>query len=112
MPGVNGIYTGNELKNRNPNVIIFIITSYAEYLDEAMRFHVFRYLSKPLDKQRLFRNIKDALQLYNNNNTKLAIETKQGVYTVSSSDIICVEVFGCLRSQCQRYGTCELGCRW
>ncbi len=91
MPGVDGIYTGNELKNRNPNVIIFIITSYAEYLDEAMRFHVFRYLSKPLDKQRLFRNLKDALQRYNNTNTKLAIETKQGIYTVSSSDIICVE---------------------
>ena len=91
MPGVDGIYTGKELKTHNPNVIIFIITSYAEYLDEAMRFHVFRYLSKPLDKQRLYRNIKDALQLYNRNNIKLAIETKQGIYTICSSDIICVE---------------------
>lgn len=91
MPGVNGIYSGNELKNKNPNVIIFIITSYAEYLDEAMRFHVFRYLSKPLDKQRLFRNLKDALQLYNTNHVKLAVETKQGVYMILSSDIVCVE---------------------
>ena len=55
MPGMNGIYVGNELKKANKHVIIFVVTSYSEYLDEAMRFHVFRYLSKPLDKQRFFR---------------------------------------------------------
>lgn len=54
MPGMNGIFVGNELKKRNKNIIIFVVTSYSEYLDEAMRFHVFRYLSKPLDKQRFF----------------------------------------------------------
>ena len=90
MPGIDGIYTGNELKRENPNIII-VITAFAEYLDEAMRFHVFRYLSKPIDKLRLFRNLKDALQLHNTTNTKIAIETKQGVYTISSSDIVCVE---------------------
>ena len=26
MPGLNGIYVGNELKNKNPNIIIFIVT--------------------------------------------------------------------------------------
>ena len=65
MPGMNGIYVGNELKKANRNVIVFVVTSYSEYLDEAMRFHVFRYLSKPLDKQRFFRNLKDALAYYN-----------------------------------------------
>ncbi len=52
MPGMNGIYIGNELKKANKNVIIFVVTSYSEYLDDAMRFHVFRYLSKPLDRSR------------------------------------------------------------
>lgn len=91
MPGVNGIYVGNELKKENPQTIIIIVTSFAEYLDEAMRFHVFRYLSKPIDKVRLFRNLRDALQLYNSNNIKVAIETKEGIYTISSSDIVCIE---------------------
>lgn len=87
MPGLNGIYVGKELKEKNPNTIIFIITSYVEYLDEAMRFHVFRYLSKPLDKQRLFRNMKDAIQLYNSTNIKVPIETKEGVFTSTASDM-------------------------
>lgn len=91
MPGLSGIFVGNELKKVNNNIIIFIITSYAEYLDEAMRFHVFRYLSKPLDKQRLFRNMRDAIQLYNTSVTKIPIETKTGCHTVFASEIILVE---------------------
>ena len=39
----------NELKKKDKDIIIFIITSYSEYLDEAMRFNVFRYLSRPID---------------------------------------------------------------
>lgn len=91
MPGLSGIFVGNALKNSNKNIIIFIITSYVEYLDEAMRFHVFRYLSKPLEKQRLFRNMKDAIQLYNTSVTKILVETKSGCFTVFASEIILVE---------------------
>lgn len=94
MPGLNGIYVGRELKERNKNTIIFIITSYIEYLDDAMRFHVFRYLTKPLDKQRLFQNMKDAIQLYNSTNIKIPIETKEGVYTCTASEIIYIESLG------------------
>ena len=64
MPGFDGIYVGNELKKQNESAIIFIVTSHLEYLDAAMRFHVFRYLSKPIDKQRLFQNLDDVLELY------------------------------------------------
>ena len=77
MPGMNGIYIGNEIKKRNKDTIIFIITSFSEYLDEAMRFHVFRYLSKPIDKQRLYRNLKDAIEMYHSTTAKIPIETKQ-----------------------------------
>ena len=91
MPGVDGIYVGNKLKETNPKTIILIVTSFAEYLDEAMRFQVFRYLSKPIEKMRLFRNLRDALKLYNSCNTKVAVTTKDGVYPISTTDIICVE---------------------
>ena len=81
MPGMNGIYVGNELKKANKNVLIFVVTSYSEYLDEAMRFHVFRYLSQPLDKQRFFRNLKDALAYYNSITLKIPPTT--GITVVS-----------------------------
>lgn len=91
MSGLNGIYTGSELKRRNPNVIIFIVTSYPDYLDEAMRFHVFRYLSKPIDKNRLFRNMKDALFQYSTVSSKIQIITKGLTDVVSMKDIIFIE---------------------
>lgn len=94
MPGLNGIYVGNELKKKNSNIIIFVVTSYSEYLDEAMRFRVFRYLSKPLDKQRFFRNMKDAVDMYNSLTIKLPVETKQGVHILPASSIIAIEAIG------------------
>lgn len=94
MNGIDGICAGSVLKKENPESIIFIITSYAEYLDEAMRFHVFRYLSKPLDKQRLFRNLRDAVSIYMAFTVKVAIETKEGVHTVLASKIIAVQAQG------------------
>ena len=84
MPGMNGIYVGNELKKANKNVLIFVITSYSEYLDDAMRFDVFRYLSKPLDKQRLFRNMKDALYQLSIDTREVSIETKEQTVMISS----------------------------
>ena len=48
MPGINGIQLGAKLKEMNPHIKIFIVTSYPDYLDEAMRFRVFRYLSKAI----------------------------------------------------------------
>lgn len=92
MAGLNGIYVGKALKEQNKNTIIFIITSYVEYLDDAMRFHVFRYLTKPLNTQRLYENLREALHLYNTLSTTIAIETKDGLYTCNAYEIIYVEV--------------------
>ena len=91
MPGLSGIQIGETLKSRYPNIIIFIVTSYPDYLDDAMRFHVFRYLSKPLDKNQLFRNMKDALLKYSRISNKIQIETKNHIHAVYTKDIIFVE---------------------
>ena len=94
MPGFNGIYVGAELKKANDKVIIFIVTSFSEYLDDAMRFQVFRYLSKPIEHLRLFRNLKDALQLYSTSTNVVAVETKDTTHTLPLSDIVFIETLG------------------
>lgn len=91
MPGRSGIHVGARLKELNPRIKIFIVTSYPDYLDEAMRFQVFRYLSKPIDKTRLFRNLKDALYQYNLETKEFPILTSDGVFVRRSEEIICVE---------------------
>lgn len=91
MPGLDGIRTGEQLKKLNPRIKIIIVTSYSDYLDEAMKFHVFRYLSKPIDKQRLFRNLRDALYQINTYSKPIIIETAEGYKTLDAEDIICFE---------------------
>lgn len=91
MPGTSGIRVGALLKERNPGIKIFIVTSYPDYLDEAMRFQVFRYLSKPIDKDRLFRNLKDAVYQYSMESREYPITTAQGVFVRRAEEIVCVE---------------------
>lgn len=91
MPGVSGIHIGAKLKERNPQVKIIIVTAYPDYLDEAMRFQVFRYLSKPIEKMRLFRNLKDAVYAYNIESCEYPISTSEGVFIRRAEEIVCVE---------------------
>lgn len=91
MPGVSGIHAGAKLKEINPRIKIFIVTAYPDYLDEAMRFQVFRYLSKPIDKNRLFRNLKDAIYSYNIESCEFPISTNDGVFVRRSEEIMCIE---------------------
>ncbi len=92
MPGISGIHVGAKLKEHNPYIKIFIVTSYPDYLDEAMRFQVFRYLSKPIDKSRLFRNLKDAMYQYALETREYPILTENGLVVKRADEIVCVEV--------------------
>lgn len=92
MPGKSGIYVGARLKEKNPKIKNIIVTSYPDYLDEAMRFQVFRYLSKPIDKNRLFRNLNDAVRQYNIDTAEIPINTPNGITVLSAERIVCVEL--------------------
>ena len=91
MPGTSWIQVGAKLKEHNPHIKIFIVTSYPDYLDEAMRFQVFRYLSKPIDKKRLFRNLKDAVYQYSMDTREYPIVTAEGIVVRRAEEIVCVE---------------------
>lgn len=109
MEGISGIHVGAKLKEHNPQIKIFIITSFQEYLDEAMRYQVFRYLSKPIDKARLFRNLNDAVKQYSIETKEIVVETGEGLTVISADSIVCVEAqqrgsvvittHGCLHTQ-------------
>lgn len=93
MPGLDGIYTGKKLLEENKQVIIIVITFYSEYLDDAMRMNVFRYLSKPLDTQRFKRNLEDAVNAFFSKEEKqVVVETSEGINLYNSSEIIMLEV--------------------
>lgn len=91
MPGTGGIDVGAKLKKANPSIKIFIVTSYPEHLDDAMRVQVFRYLSKPVDRDRLYRNLQDAVSQYSTESREFPIVTNSGVFVRRAEEIVCVE---------------------
>ena len=91
MPGQSGILVGNKIMQKKPHAKVIILTSYPEYLDEAMEFRVFRYLSKPIDKDRLFRNLKAAIKQCMETSSTVDILTKNNLISCNTSEIICVK---------------------
>lgn len=92
MPEVNGLELTKKLKDKNPNIIIFIITSHQGYLDDAMGLNVFRFLSKPIDKKRFLKNTSAAINLYKNNTQNIIIDSPDNCVNVFTNDIIYVTI--------------------
>lgn len=91
MNELNGIQTTKKLNIRNKNTIIFIVTAYQKYLDDAMDLNVFRYIDKPIQAKRLYNGLDKAIDLINNN--EIAFKTRNdGIVTIHKNDIIYVEV--------------------
>lgn len=95
MPDINGLQVGYIFAQKHPETYIFVVSSYMEYLDDAMRFHVYRYLSKPIDKQRLFRNLNDVLQEIEGRDKQrekiITLTDNSGSHVIRLTDIVFVE---------------------
>lgn len=91
MDKLNGIQTAKSINNYNSNAVIFIVTAYQKYLDDAMDLNVFRYIDKPLNSKRLYSGLDKAIDFINNN--EISINTRNdGIIKIKKSDIIFVEV--------------------
>ena len=82
MPKHSGLEIAKRLLDVNPNTIVFIITSHQGYLDSAMDLRVFRFLPKPLDRERIFSGLDSAIRFYNENTRMFLTDgtTAQRIY--------------------------------
>lgn len=91
MPGIGGLALSQQLQALNPDVLVIILTSYQKYLDNAMKIHVFRYLSKPIDQNRFFLNLTEAIKDYRLMNKTIAIKIEDQVRLIKTKDILYIE---------------------
>ena len=94
MTPYSGIEAAKKLKEINQHILIFMITSYNRYLDDAMDLNVFRYIQKPPDPQRLQAGLAKALRNIDNNEIDFPVKHKNKTVRVVSSDIIYIEISG------------------
>ncbi len=91
LPNVDGLALSENLKERNSDAIVMILTSFSDYLDSAMRIKVFRYLSKPIDEERFTKNFMEAVAYYKQISKQIIVESGDEVLTIKTKDILYIE---------------------
>lgn len=92
MPGINGLSVTKHLQKINPNIIVFIVTSFQAYLDDAMDLNVFRYLSKPIDENRFLKNMNIAIDTFHKSTQIILTETYDECYSIYTRDILYITI--------------------
>lgn len=91
MPGTDGIEVARRLKADNPYLLIIILTDYDSYLDDALKYHVFRYITKPIDVNRINKNLAHAIEEIEEQEDKITVEHENTSYIIGVTEIIMVE---------------------
>lgn len=91
---VKGTEIAKRLKSINNYIVVFVITSYNKYLDEAMDLNVLRFIVKPLDTKRLYDGMRKAISLIDNSAVDLFLMEGGSLVKVPINDIMFIEVIG------------------
>ena len=91
MTPYSGLEFAKTLKEINPFLIVFMITSYAKYLDDALDLNIFRYLTKPLDLTRFSSGIDKALLLIDKNTISFFLKKDNEEIKIPINDIVYFE---------------------
>ncbi len=91
MPGISGLKLAEKLKEINPDIIVIIITNFPDYLDNAMKIHVFRYISKPINENRFYNALNDAVKEYYSISKTIIVDLKDEVFSIRTKDILYLE---------------------
>ena len=90
MPDVDGITLGKELKCRNGKLILFYVTAYEKYQDEAMDLQIFRYFYKPFDEKRLYASLDRAMEYLDESYVDIIVEGGKESVKIPVDDILFV----------------------
>lgn len=90
MGGLSGIETAEKLRENKINTTIIFLTSYSEVVFQSFEVNTFRFLLKPLDKNKLFAALDDYVASLNKEN-RFLIKQNGSIYWVPFCEIIYFE---------------------
>lgn len=87
MPEIDGITLAKQLKKQNSKIILFFVTSFEEFQDEAMDLHIFRFFEKPFDVMRLYSSLDKAMEYIDESYIDIFIENDNKHIRIPVDDI-------------------------
>lgn len=91
MNEIDGISLAKELKRRNGKVVIFFVTSFNQYQDDAMDLRAFRFFEKPFNPERLYSGLEKAMEYIDESYIDFYVYTDNEQKKVLTDDVIYVE---------------------
>ena len=93
---MNGIELAEKIREKNQNCFVFFITNYSVYLDKAFDVRAIRYLTKPVDPERLSAGIDFVLDSIESASKKISVINFKNKLTVEIeiADIIYISNSG------------------
>lgn len=88
MNGISGIGVSKELRERNPQVKIILVTAYNHYMDDALDLKLCRFINKPVEKSRVISCLSEAITQFANDNSKEEFKYNNGSVFLSANDIV------------------------
>lgn len=93
MERLDGIETARLIREKNRECVIIFVSAYPEAAVDTYEVGTFRFLVKPVSREKLFRALDDYMKSIDHDNF-LIIKTKIGSWRIKMSDIIYAEAKG------------------
>lgn len=93
MNGLSGIDIAEKIREKDEDVLIVFITGFKRYALKAYDLDVFRYIIKPISKDKIFKLMTDVIkhikrvEAYNEKNSYISFKIKGQIYQVNYNDI-------------------------
>lgn len=94
MDSMNGIETGNLLRQNFPACCIVYLTNFDDYRAQAFGVHAFDYLKKPIRKSDIEKVLQDVKKIMKQEEILCSFHTKDGVLQLPIDDILYFEFLG------------------
>lgn len=87
-----GLDIGEKLRKNFPYIVLIFITAHKKYLDDALNLSAVRFFEKPIDSQRFYRGLTEAIDRIDNSSIKFYLTNQKTTNTILMQDIIFVEI--------------------
>lgn len=93
MENLNGIETANEIRKQNNNCTIIFVSSYPDVALDTFEVNAYRFLAKPIDKNKLFKSLDDYREKIESDDF-VVIKSRENQIILRASEIIFCEALG------------------
>jgi DNA-binding LytR/AlgR family response regulator len=92
MDGMSGLDAAAAIRQVDRSVVIIFLTSSDEHRPEAFRFHAFDYVTKPVERSRVFSVLDDLFSSHEITDIpRFSFISRKVQYSLPISDLVCVQ---------------------